>query len=432
MKRLMLVAAALSVSAYSLRAATNVDAAFKTFWDAATPAAAEKTVRTIVDSGVDFDDAWKRLKAGRRYAKEKTGLMRVPVTVGGEQFETLIEIPDDYEPAKPWPLRVQLHGGVGRPPQPGRQPQSTRIPGEPQIYIEPQASDENAWWHASQVDNILAALDTVKRRYNVDETQTYLTGISDGGTGTYFFALREPNLWSACMTINGQPLVLSNRDARIEGNLYLGNLANCPLYVENGDHDPLYPAESVTPIVEAMKKAGVAPVYHIMRNDKHDTHWWPEERGFYETFVHTHPRAPHPDRLSWETDRVDRFNRVRWLIIDKLGVKKSDAALEDVNSATVEGQKWQIFPRRRQVPSGRVDIERHGNTFDAKTRGVAEFTLLLSPDAVDFAKPVQVVVNGGQAFSGLVKRDLPTLLKWAARDNDRTALYGAELHITVP
>ena len=432
MKRLMLVAVALSVSAYSLRAATNVDAAFKTFWDAATPAAAEKTVRTIVDSGVDFDDAWKRLKAGRRYAKEKTGLIRVPVTVGGEQFETLIEIPDDYEPTKPWPLRVQLHGGVGRPPQPGRQPQSTRIPGEPQIYIEPQASDENAWWHASQVDNILAALDTVKRRYNVDETQTYLTGISDGGTGTYFFALREPNLWSACMTINGQPLVLSNRDARIEGNLYLGNLANCPLYVENGDHDPLYPAESVTPIVEAMKKAGVAPVYHIMRNDKHDTHWWPEERGFYEMFVHTHPRAPHPDRLSWETDRVDRFNRVRWLIIDKLGVKKSDAALEDVNSATVEGQKWQIFPRRRLVPSGRVDVERHGNTFDAKTRGVAEFTLLLSPDAVDFAKPVQVVVNGGQTFSGLVKRDLPTLLKWAARDNDRTALYGAELHIIVP
>ena len=357
MKRLMLVAAALSVSAYSLRAATNVDAAFKTFWDAATPAAAEKTVRTIVDSGVDFDDAWKRLKAGRRYAKEKTGLMRVPVTVGGEQFETLIEIPDDYEPAKPWPLRVQLHGGVGRPPQPGRQPQSTRIPGEPQIYIEPQASDENAWWHASQVDNILGALDTVKRRYNVDETQTYLTGISDGGTGTYFFALREPNLWSACMTLNGQPLVLSNRDARIEGNLYLGNLANCPLYVENGDHDPLYPAESVTPIVEAMKKAGVAPVYHIMRNDKHDTHWWPDERGFYEMFVHTHPRAPHPDRLSWETDRVDRFNRVRWLIIDKLGVKKSDAVLEDVNSATVEGQKLQIFPRRRLVPSGRVDID---------------------------------------------------------------------------
>ena len=432
MKKLMLLAAVLPLSAYSLRAATNVDAAFKTFWDAPSPAAAEKSVRAIGGSGVDFDEAWKRLKAGRTFTKEKTGLIRVPVTVGGEAFETLIEIPDEYDPAKKWPLRVQLHGGVGRPPQPGRQPQSTRIGGEPQIYLEPQASDENAWWHTSQVDNILGALDAVKRKYNVDETQTYLTGISDGGTGTYFFALREPNPWSACLTINGQPLVLSNRDARIEGNLYLGNLANCPLYIENGDNDPLYPAESVTPLVDAMKKAGIAPVYHIMRNDKHDTHWWPEERSFYEMFVHTHARALHPDRLSWETDRVDRFNRIRWLIIDKLGVKKSDAALDDVNNAMFEGQKWQIFPRRRQVASGRVDIERRGNSFDAKSRGVSEFTLLLSPDAIDFAKPVQVTVNGGQAFSGMVKRDLPTLLKWAARDNDRTALYGAELHIIVP
>ena len=73
--------------------------------------------------------------------------------------------------------------------------------------------------------------------------------------------------------------MLANRDARIEGNLYLGNLANCPLYIENGDHDPLYPADTVSPIVDAMRTAGLAPVYHIMRNDKHDTHWWPEERA---------------------------------------------------------------------------------------------------------------------------------------------------------
>jgi poly(3-hydroxybutyrate) depolymerase len=442
MKRVLLVIALVGLTGYAARGAGNVDAAFKAFWDAPTTSAAEKTVHGIIDSGVDFDGAWMRLKAGRTYAKETTGLIRVPANVGGESFETLIEIPAEYDAAKRWPLRVQLHGGVGRPPQPGRQPQSTRIPGEAQIYLEPQASDDNAWWHTSQVDNILGALDMVKRKYNVDETQTYITGISDGGTGTYFFALREPNLWSACLTLNGQPLVLANRDARIEGNLYLGNLANCPLYIENGDHDPLYPAESVTPIVEAMRMAGIKPVYHVMRNDKHDTHWWPEEQGFYEMFVHSHPRVPHPERLSWETDRTDRFNRVRWLVIDKLGTQPPspkasarqapDATLEDVNSASFDGSKWQIFPRRRQVPSGRVDIERHGNAFDAKTRGVSEFTLLLSPDAIDFAKPVQVTVNGSQAFAGNVKKDLPTLLKWAARDNDRTALYGAELHIVVP
>ena len=83
------------------------------------------------------------------------------------------------------------------------------------------------------------------------------------------------------------------------------------------------------------------------------------------------------------------------------------------------------------VPSGRVDLVREGNTIRATTRGVAAFTLLLSPDAIDFARPVTVIANGRQVFSGRVQKDLGTLLTWAARDNDRTMLYGAALPITL-
>jgi len=86
----------------------------------------------------------------------------------------------------------------------------------------------------------------------------------------------------------------------------------------------------------------------------------------------------------------------------------------------------------RDTPSGRVDATRRGNGFDVRTRGVQAFTLLLSPDVIDFDKPVQVTVNGRRAFDGTVTRDVTTLLTWAARDNDRTMLYGAELHIAVP
>ena len=444
------------LATYPVDGAASIDAAFKAFWDAPTASAAEKASHAVLVSGVSFDEAWKRLKTGRTYSKEKTGLIRRPASLGGVTIDNIIEVPAEYDATKKWPLRVQLHGGVGRDRRDDPQPQSARIPGEPQIYIEPQAYWEAAWWHTSQVDNILGLLDFVRRKYNVDEAQTYITGISDGGTGTFFFALREPNPWAACLSLNGQPLVLANRDARIEGNLYLGNLANCPLYIVNGDHDPLYPAESVTPLVDAMVKAGVTPVYHIQPNERHDVHWWPEERASYEMFVHTHPRPAHPERLSWETDRTDRFNRVRWLVIDKLGppsprtsptasarppaarppAPKASAsqaeALEDVNVFTYGTSKMNIFPRRRQVPSGRVDVERRGNAFHATTRGITDFTLLVSPDVIDFAKPIQVTVNGAQVFSGLVKKDLPTLLKWASRDNDRTALYGAELHIAVP
>ena len=45
------------------------------------------------------------------------------------------------------------------------------------------------------------------------------------------------------------------------------------------------------------------------------------------------------------------------------------------------GPARRLFQRRR--PSGRVDVTRSGNRFDVRTRGVARFTLLLSPDVVD-------------------------------------------------
>jgi hypothetical protein len=65
----------------------------------------------------------------------------------------------------------------------------------------------------------------------------------------------------------------------------------------------------------------------------------------------------------------------------------------------------------------------------ATTRGVAAFTLLLSPDQFDFAKPVRVVANGRTVFNGKVQKDLRTLLKYTAMDNDRTMLFAAEIHL---
>jgi hypothetical protein len=86
-----------------------------------------------------------------------------------------------------------------------------------------------------------------------------------------------------------------------------------------------------------------------------------------------------------------------------------------------------MFPHRR--PTGRVDLVRDGNTVSATTRSVDTFTLLLSPEIFDFSKPVTVVANGKTVFEGRVTRSLPTLMKWAARDNDRTMLFGAEVTV---
>jgi len=90
---------------------------------------------------------------------------------------------------------------------------------------------------------------------------------------------------------------------------------------------------------------------------------------------------------------------------------------------------WPLFVNKG--PSGRVDVAREGNAVRATTRGVAEFTLLLSPGAFDFARPITVVADGRTVFDGRVERSVATLMKWAARDNDRTLLFGAEIHVTL-
>src|SRR5205085_5061060 len=117
------------------------------------------------------------------------------------------------------------------------------------------------------------------------------------------------------------------------------------------------------------------------------------------------------------------WNRAHWLIIDKLGSAAGEAkSLPDLN---VAGDGL-IFHNGK---SGRVDLARAGNTVTATTRGVKEFTLLLSPDQFDFEKSVKVVVNGRVAFDGRVEKNVATLQKWAARDNDRTMLFAAALTI---
>jgi len=89
----------------------------------------------------------------------------------------------------------------------------------------------------------------------------------------------------------------------------------------------------------------------------------------------------------------------------------------------------QLFDRSRAW--GRVDLVRNGNTVTATTRGVSKFTLLVSPDQFDFGKPIIVVANGKTLFNGRVQKDPATLMKWAARDNDRTMLFGAEIHVAL-
>src|SRR5438034_10149615 len=496
----------------------SADAAFSSFFHARTAREAAAASDRIVASEVGFDEAFLRLRQGRVYPRDVArGVVQESYrSETGEYFYTL-DVPESYDPARKYQVRVQLHGGVGRmeantPPRPGS---NSRLPGVEQIYVMPYACRDAPWWTGRQVDNLRAILDLVKRTYNVDENRVVVSGVSDGGTGAYYTAMRETTPFASFLPLNGFILVLKNETSEADGDLFPNNLLNKPLFIVNGGRDLMYPTSVVDPYVEHLKSDGVDLVYRPQPTAAHDTSWCPQIKDSFKRFVADHPRVPLPDALSRESGPPNIPSRAHWMVIDRLGAGRPDEPpLPDVNRmptppvldfgiresgtrinrvvkgsnpepiglrsgdvvltinnqpafpgtdvadllrgypsgrpllftvtrgresvrlagryapTVLPGESDAMFPRQRE--SGRIDLIRTGNRVDARSRGVAAFTLLLSPDQFDLNRAVTVLVNGRTVFDGIVQRDTRTLLKWAARDNDRTMLFAAELQIALP
>ena len=417
-------------------AAPSADAAFRAFWDAKNPDAAAKAAQGVVASGVSFDDALARLKRGRDYSRQvKKGIVRLQRrSILGEFFYDL-DVPETYDPARTYQVRVQLHGGImmRETSQPRGNGGIGALAGADQIYVLPAGWRDAPWWSRAQVENVDAILDGLKRTYNVDENHVAMAGVSDGATGLYYFAMRDTTPFASFLPLNGFMMVLANERVGADADLFPTNLLDKPLFVVNGGQDPLYPIRSVEPYVGHLRGSGVTVEYHPRPEAAHNTAWWPELKDAFEAFVRDHPRDPHPSKLTWEATDHDLPARAHWIVIDRVRpASASETRLEpDLNVFSGAGPNHgrELFGRSR--PSGRVDAVRRGNQVDLTTRGVSELTLLLSPDVLDFAQPIRVTANGRVVSDGVQQPSLATLMKWAARDNDRTMLFGAEVHVTI-
>jgi acetyl esterase/lipase len=408
-----------------------IDAAFARFWDARSPAEAARAVDAVLESGVSYDDALQRLRRGRFYPPQKPGVvMLTNRTEDKVEHYYAVTVPPAYDPAKRYQVRFQLHGGVmGRATnQPRSSGEIGALAGAEQFYVIPYGWTEAPWWSDDQVLNMDAIVDALKRAYNVDENRVVVSGVSDGGTGAYYLAMRETTPFAGFLPLNGFIMVLANIDTGIRDPLYPNNLRNKPFFVVNGGRDRLYPIVAVEPYVLHMKKAGVSIDYHPQPLGEHNTAWWPEIKEPFERFAADHPREPSPARLTWETSNL-KHNRAHWLVIDRLGRQPDDPRnLPDVNDfSPVETMAVPLFEHRER--SGRVDLARNGNAVEATTRGVSAYTLLISPDVFDLSQPITVTSNGKVVFDAKVQPSAATLMKWAARDNDRTMLYAAEIPV---
>ncbi len=272
------------------------DAALGQFLSASSQQAAAQAAEGVVKAGATFDEAYAALKKGRGYkADVPRGIVRLSHRVGDLDFQYQLDVPQTYDPAKTYQLRVQLHGGVGRPDPTPRGNGIGPLAGVEQIYLLPTAWGEAEWWTDPQLNNLRALLDSVKRTYNIDENRVVLSGVSDGGTATYYFSMRDTTPFAAFLPLNGAIPVLRNTLMRIDGELFMNNMVNKPFFIVNGGKDPLYPTTLVEPYIQQMQKGGVELTYLPQPEAVHNTAWWPEVKDTYEQFVKEHPRKPFPD-----------------------------------------------------------------------------------------------------------------------------------------
>jgi predicted esterase len=377
-------------------------------WSASGEAQAAEIQSQLLNSSTDVVTLYQLLKAGPTYSADvPIGQQEnVRVAADGSRFPYVFLIPDDYDPAQQYPVEFMLHGGVSRPEwEPGggwwRRGYDS-LKQSDRIVVVPASWVEAFWWHENQAENLPAILNTLKATYNIDEDRVTLTGVSDGGTGAYFFAFKQPTPWAAFLPYIGHPGVLRNAQSGGGYRLYFENLMSKPLYIVNGENDRLYPASSVAPFIDILKEEGVDHSWTVIPEGGHNTNWLPDEAPMIEQFKLDNPRDALPETVQWVADRTDKFNRNLWIQIDAMS----------------------------QSP-GLLQVTRSGNEIDVVARGVSEFTLLLNPDEVDFSRTIHVNVNSENIFDEIVPQNKETLLRWASKDLDRSMLFTAELNLII-
>ena len=114
------------------------------------------------------------------------------IVVDGEPREYLLHVPASYDPARPTPLVISLHGAMNWPAyqmKVSRWNEAADAHGFLVVYPGGMGSGPKTWFMRGQtspaempdVRFIAALIDTLEARYHVDPARIYANGLSNGG-----------------------------------------------------------------------------------------------------------------------------------------------------------------------------------------------------------------------------------------------------------
>jgi phospholipase/carboxylesterase len=186
-------------------------------------------------------------------------------------------VPEDYDPARAYPLVMALHGGSGH----GRlflwswlrEARSRGV-----ILVAPTAIGDTWSLMEPQVDsdNLVRVLAEIAQRWHIDRTRLLLTGMSDGGTFTLLSGLDDgsPFTHLAPVAASFHPLLLTMTDPR--------RVKGLPVYLVHGALDWMFPVANARTAQRALAMAGAKVIYREIAD-----------------LSHAYPREENSGMLDW-------------------------------------------------------------------------------------------------------------------------------------
>lgn len=286
------------------------------------PAETDELIASIVSA----DPGWWEVKAHLENiefepAEKGDFFLREIECADGEMRPYVLYVPESYDPEKPTPLFVILHGGVSRSeifsPQLdyAREHEFGVVARENGwLALWPFGQMGATWWDEVGMANIERQVRTVKRDYNIDDNRVYLGGFSDGASAAFSHAMLKASGYAAFIALNGHMGVAGMAG---DYHLYPINLRNRPIYAVTTNEDELYPTRVMKPTIELALSAGADILYHEFEGTHSLADYAEEVLPIIDRFLSTHVRNPYPTELVWETADTN-YGRFMWLDIKEI------------------------------------------------------------------------------------------------------------------
>lgn len=196
--------------------------------------------------------------------------------------------PKEYnnDTTKEWPLIIYLHGGSSRGTDTlklyccGIPDQIWRKRVFPFIILAPQCPINKRWSTDNWFENFYKETTT---KYRVDTNRVYLTGVSLGGSGTWYLAIKYPDKFAAIAPMSG---FTRHIEYMIKNT---NRLMNLPVWAFHGKKDKVVEFEDTEWMINQLKKKNKEVKFTADPDAGHGMYWtvYPKQE-LYDWFLQHH------------------------------------------------------------------------------------------------------------------------------------------------